>query len=113
MDGSASIPTSEHYITFDGKLSGVNLRDSVVDGIFLTGNHKINFLPFRLSHTYPNLLMIEAEDCQILSISAETFAGLTKVQGIHLNKNLITVIPFHVFEGLNNLKVVDLGKILR
>jgi len=85
-------------------------RDEVVGGMRLEHNSKIKFLPSDMGEKFPNLIAIYVYFCSISSLNKHDFKNLKKLKGLHLQKNLILILPDDVFEELIVLEYLYLGK---
>ena len=67
-------------------------------------------MPINVGAEFPNLQEYYADDCGIVGISRENFAGMTKITFIDLDYNQITFLTQDMFVGLTTLKRIDFGK---
>lgn len=81
-----------------------------IGGIDFSENRNIEFLPILLNLTFPNIKLYHAEKCAIKEISKRNFEGLVQLWGVYLKENQIYAILSATFEGLINLKEIDLRK---
>lgn len=85
------------------------IKNVKVDAIVFDDNKKIWFLPVRVYKGFPSLKFYSADKASIIKISALNFAGLSKLKFLSLVSNGIGVIPEDCFQGLNQLRHIDLG----
>lgn len=85
-------------------------NETFIDALNFNMNKKIQFLPIRVSETFPQIIQYLANRCSIKTISKSNFEGLDKLTDVLLGGNQIEVIPTDTFEGLVNLVYLDFCK---
>jgi hypothetical protein len=86
--------------------SGVS--DEFILGLRLSENKNIVYLPEKVSHSLPNLLVFEATSCSVKNISNKNFNGLNKLSLLSVSINQIEKIASDTFEGLVALEALFL-----
>lgn len=86
-----------------------DLRDEKIGGIYFFNNEGIEYLPYKVYMQLPHLVKYYGRACAVKQISRENFEKLTRLRSINLSFNQIQKISGNTFEGLENLRVVDLG----
>lgn len=87
------------YTTLGNTLTGINLN----------GNQKISFLPIMLHKTFSNLIIIDARNCAIKTLSRENFKQLTNLEALYLSSNRLEIIESGVFQDLTAVKRIYLS----
>lgn len=87
------------------------LNNDVI-GISFDKNTNVQFLPINVYESFPDLIIYGASYCRIQAVIKENFQLLNKLTHIHLSGNKIETIPGNLFEGLESLKKIFLGKFL-
>lgn len=85
-------------------------RDFAVEGLWMQGNKKVNFLPHNTAKIFPNLLGLTAAQCSIKTIAYENFKKLYKLRMLLIGYNEIEEIESGTFEDLRSLQSLNLGK---
>jgi Leucine-rich repeat (LRR) protein len=75
--------------------------------IDMDGTSEIQYLPLKIAENFPNLSVLTAEGCGILSISYENLKGLTKLKYLALDFNQITVLDAAVLQDLGGILRLD------
>lgn len=88
-------------------------RDGNVEGINLSDNRNVRFLPEKLARIFPNLISYDARSSSIGSISQENFRGLSKLVKLYLENNLIRTVADDTFADLTALEYLSLSKKLK
>lgn len=88
------------------------LQDLEIVVLYFGFNHEIYFLPVSVNETFPNLKNLEARYCSLRFISKKNFEGLFKLEYLDLEENFIEKIESDTFDGLDNLKYVNLGRLM-
>lgn len=78
----------------------------------LRDNRNIEFLPNSPNDKFPNLKKYQASRCAIREVSKRNFENLHQLTLIELQENQIFAVLSDTFEGLKNLKTLDLSKSL-
>ncbi|KAG5669789.1 hypothetical protein PVAND_000082 [Polypedilum vanderplanki] len=73
-------------------------------------NHKIKFLPIKISDKFPNFVVIFAEVKSFLKIRKDSFQNLNKLRKLALAKNNIETIETGSFDDLVELKTLTLSQ---
>lgn len=84
--------------------------DDSVGGLVFEGNKKITFLPIDVYKIFPNIIIFDAFECSIKSITRANFINLQKLKKLHLGRNQIVKITSDPFFGLESLEYVSLSK---
>lgn len=87
-----------------------SLRDESVEGLTLSHNKMIRFLPEKIFEKFPNLLIYIANNCSLSRILKNNFKGLEKLKILSLSSNQIEIINSDTFEDLSSLEVLGLRK---
>jgi Leucine-rich repeat (LRR) protein len=88
----------------------ISLRDEAITGLNLYFNKKVVFLPKKIAEVFPNLLVINAQNCSLKEVTKENFKDLKSLTHLVLKNNRIEAIADSTFEDLTNLKILFLGK---
>lgn len=88
-------------------------RDENVEGINLSDNRNVRFLPEKLARIFPNLISYDARSSSIGSISQENFRGLSKLVKLYLENNLIRTVADDTFADLTALEYLSMSKKLK
>lgn len=86
--------------------------DDTVEGINLSGNRNVRFLPVNPAEKFPNLISFDARSSSIEDISRSNFVGLTKLVKLYLENNLIKRISDDTFGDLIGLEYLSLSKMM-
>lgn len=86
--------------------------DETVEGINLSGNRNVRFLPVNPAEKFPNLISFDARSSSIEDISRSNFVGLTKLLKLYLENNLIKRISDDTFGDLIALEYLSLSKMM-
>jgi Leucine rich repeat len=105
MDKISSIATTG--VTFP------DTRDDSIQGLILSENKNIFYLPERTGTKFVSLLFYEANYCSISDISKENFDGFKNLKRLELKRNTIEKISSDTFKELTRLIILDLGKVER
>lgn len=87
-------------------------RDESVEGINLSGNRNVRFLPENVVEKFPNLISYDARFSSIEFISKTNFKDLSKLVKVYLETNLIKSIGDNTFEDLTELQYLSLSMTL-
>lgn len=85
-------------------------HDVCIEGLFMSNNKGIKYLPDSVANSLPNIVFYDASDCSIEEIWASNFDGLSKLKQLLLSKNSLEFIPSYAFQGLTELEELDLGE---
>lgn len=85
-------------------------RDEAVEGLKLSANTKINFLPEEVAENFQNLWFYSAVGCSVKEISKTNFRHLSKLRVLELDHNQIERIDSDTFDDLVLLQYLALGK---
>lgn len=91
----------------------ISVKDLNMTILSFTLNSDVYFLPVAMHKSFPNLQDIDARSCTIREISKKNFEHLQELRELRLDGNFISKIRSNTFEGLSNLKGVELSKNLR
>lgn len=86
--------------------------DENVEGINLSGNRNVRFLPVNPAEKFPNLISFDARSSSIEDISRSNFVGLTKLVKLYLENNLIKRISDDTFGDLLALEYLSLSNVM-
>lgn len=86
--------------------------DETVEGINLSGNRNVRFLPVNPAGKFPNLISFDARSSSIEDISRSNFVGLTKLVKLYLENNLIKRISDDTFGDLLALEYLSLSNVM-
>lgn len=102
MDNYTTIIDITYIISdlFNDEVGLMDLRD----------NRNIEFLPISVHQIFPNIIAYYASGCAIKEISKRNFENLIYLEYVYLVKNQIYAILSDTFEGLGNLKEIDLSE---
>lgn len=81
-----------------------------IGAIDMDSNKKIKFLPENPAESFPSIVIYDARNCSIKALTKKNFLGLSSLQRIFLQKNLIVAIDDDTFEDSLMLKSIDLCK---
>jgi len=95
----------------DTTISSTN--DTTVEGIDMDNNYQIQFLPFEIYKSFPNLVALSAHHCSIKAITKDNFKNLNKLRIISMGTNPISKIPDDAFERLESLEHLDLCELFK
>lgn len=110
LDNSVGI-TSLGFVVESNVSSSADVKAmNSTQGLFMYGNDKNLYLPFRVSTVLPNLIDYNAGNCQIKEIAKPDFVNLNKLTRLVLSNNQIKKIDGNTFEGLVSLKKLYLSK---
>lgn len=87
-------------------------KDNEMVTLNLRFNKKISYLPIEIHEIFPSLIIIEANDCQIKSVTKANLRSLDKIKILWLNNNRIEKISSDAFEDLTSLIELGLSEIL-
>lgn len=87
--------------------------DENVEGINLSDNRNVRFLPENLARIFPNLISYDARSSSIESISQDNFRGLKKLVKLYLENNLIRTVVDDTFADLAALEYLSLSEKLK
>lgn len=85
-----------------------NLR---VRNLTMSSNPRIFYLPENVHKSFPNLVILEAENCRIKEISKNNFRGLTRLKILKLAFNMIASIDAGIFYDNRELQYIDLSEL--
>jgi Leucine rich repeat len=95
--------------SIDSSGATVSTHDETIKLLFLGNNKKIFYLPDNVGGKFPNLLYYVASNCSIAQINQQNFKALNKLEFLDLRQNQIEKITSNTFDGLKELKNLDLG----
>lgn len=104
MTQKTKIPGSSYTI--------VNPKNGTVQALDFNNNRNIDFLPVLVISVFPNIVEYDARNCSIKSISKENFERLHHLKLVYLQGNQIETVRGDVFDGLNKIEDIDLGKFI-
>lgn len=84
--------------------------NETVEHIYMQGNKNIEFLPTLVHLTFPKLEEYGADECAIREISKSNFEKLNLLWKIELAGNQIYAVLSDTFEGLSDLRSINLSK---
>lgn len=84
-------------------------RYETVTGFDAKFNILMSNLPEDFDEKFPNLIAYEVYSCFVKSLSARNFRGLTKLEGLYLQQNLIESIDAGIFDDLIELRWIYLS----
>lgn len=87
------------------------MLDQSINGLYMSGNKRIEYLPVNVHRNFPNIKQYLAEDCSIREISRKNFEKLYEVSEIRLRENQIEKIPSDTFADLPLLLYIGLRKL--
>lgn len=85
------------------------IRNTEVSGFTIKDSKTIHFLPVKVSEVFPNLLIYEAYNCAINTLSKPNFENLNKLRVIDLQHNQISSFAEDTFHDLHMLIHLDLA----
>lgn len=85
-------------------------KNENVKAITFASRKRIKYLPGGVGEKFPNLLIYNACNCSIKSISNVNFKGAQKLVILSLRDNEIEKIQVGTFDDLPSLEVIDLSK---
>lgn len=86
-------------------------QSSNIRHLIFTANHNIQYLPVKIYKAFPELVVIEANSCEIKEISRKNFKNLRLLKVLKLSSNQITTIEGGIFDENPILTHIDLSKI--
>lgn len=81
-----------------------------VTALSFDSNKKVLFLPVEVAVSFPNLVYYSALNCSVKRILKKHFKDMKKLKILVLSKNQIDTIRRDVFEDLNLIEFIGLGK---
>lgn len=84
--------------------------NETVGHIYMQGNKNVEFLPISVHLTFPKLEDYIADECAIREISKSNFEKLNLLWKIELAGNQIYAVLSDTFEGLSELRSINLSK---
>lgn len=84
--------------------------DNSLTWLNFAGNKNIFYLPVRISKSFPNMTIIDANECSLITLSKRTFRNLERLGWLNVEQNNIENIPDDVFEDLVLLETLMLSK---
>lgn len=80
-----------------------------VAGLTIKDTKTVHFLPVKVSQTFPNLLIFEAYNCALKSVTKVNFENLRKLRAVDLQHNQISTFSEDTFDDLRMLIHLDLA----
>lgn len=84
--------------------------DETIGGLRFYSNPNIFFLPAKVSKSFPNVIVYNAESCSVKSLSHDNFEKLGRLKVLLLNDNEIEKLDSFVFADLVSLEWLVLRK---
>ena len=76
---------------------------------FICSSMRLSYLPAGLNVLFPNLTALSIEKCELKEISRKDLFGLEKLKRLNLRNNSLSMLPDDLFNGLTELKFIDLS----
>lgn len=67
-----------------------------------------HYLPVKVAHQLPNIVIYSASHCSLKSVKKENFEQLPDLETINLANNYIMAIAYETFESMPSLRVLNL-----
>lgn len=68
----------------------------------------VHYLPVKVAHQLPNIVIYSASHCSLKSVKKENFEQLPDLETINLAHNYIMAIAYETFESMPRLRVLNL-----
>lgn len=108
-DSHETCNMKSYTIIRDNNYTISDMFNEEVEVMDLSGNRNIEFLPILLYDTFPSITIYHAARCSIREILKENFKNLD-LKEVNLQENQIYAVSRDTFEGLDNLRDLNLSK---
>lgn len=98
-----------NYTVIDSENYSFLEVDETIKTLIFYGNKKIEFLPDYVSRQIPEMLRYGAFDCSLTNIYRKHFQGLSKLDHLLLDRNMIEAIRSDTFQDLVKCSQISLS----